>query len=347
MENLSEADKLMLAMTPNPLNQDPVDPVDPVDPIDPVDPVDPVDPIDPSDPVEPADPVEPDPVDPVDPVDPEPVDNDPIVIEDWDLDPVDPVEPTDPVIDYSVLSQEIGIEASTKEDLVSKLNAIKDENNRLKQDLVDKPVEALNQVDYDKYSPKEFFVEASKELFTDDKGAVDTEALNTFIEDQDPNMVNMQGNMIKKQYVQAQEDQNAREQVLAEQKRQMADTSLKSAIKEFDTFNGFKVKDNHKDQLYNDISTGKAMQEMFYTKDGDYDMSKVVKAYFYYKNGEKLEAYRAQRANTTATRNILDSSTNADLNNNGTLATPNTPAGKETAFEAFAKELGMPLPTDK
>ena len=344
MENLSEADKLMIAMTPNPLNQDPVDPVDPIEPVDPVDPVDP------SDPIEPIDPIEPDPVDPVDPVDPEPVNNDPIIIEDWDLDPadpVDPIEPADPVVDYSVLSQEIGIEATTKEDLVSKLNAIKDENSRLKENLASKPVETLNQVDYDKYSPKEFFIEASKELFTDDKGAVDTEALNTFIEDQDPNMVNMQGNMIKKQYVQVQQDQIAREQVLAEQKRLQADTSLKSAIKEFDTFNGFKVKDNHKDELFNDISTGKAMKDMFYTKDGEYDMSKVVKAYFYYKNGEKLEAYRAQRANTTATRNILNSSTNADLNNNGTMATPNTPAGTDTAFEEFAKSLGMPLPTDK
>jgi hypothetical protein len=156
-------------------------------------------------------------------------------------------------------------------------------------------------------------------------------------------MVNMQGNIIKKQYVQAQSDQLAREQVLAEQQRISADTSLKSAIKEFDTFNGFKVKDNHKDQLYSDISTGKAMKEMFYTKDGDYDMSKVVKAYFYYKNGEKLEAYRSQRSKNDAMRNILEGSTNADLNNNGTVATPDTPGTKDDAFDEFAKSLGMPL----
>jgi len=340
MENLSKAEEMMLAMTPNPLNQDPVDPIDPVDPVDPVEP-DPVDPVDPSDPVEPTDPVEPDPVDPVDPIDP--VDEDPIIIEDWDLE--DPVEPdSDPVFDYSVLSQEIGIEANTKEDLVSKLNKIKDENKKLKEDLVNKPVETQNLVDYDKYSPKDYFIEASRELFLDEKGNVDTEALNVFVDEQDPNMVNMQGNMIKKQYVQAQEDQMAREQVLTEQKRQMADASLKSAIKEFDSFNGFKVKDNHKDQLYNDISTGKAMKEMFYTKDGEYDMSKVVKAYFYYKNGEKLEAYRSQRSKNDAMRNILDSSTNADLNNNGTLATPDAQPVKDEAFVEFAKSLGMPLP---
>lgn len=342
MENLSVADQMMLDMTPNPLNQDPVEPVAPVEPVEPVDP------IDPSDPIEPIDPVEPDPVDP-EPVDPEPevVDEDPIVIEDWDLDPEPENGDSDPVFDYSVLSQEIGIEADTKEDLVSKLNAIKDENKKLKEDLVNKPEENLNQVDYSKINPKEFFIEASKELFVDENGTVDIDALNAFIDEQDPNMVNMQGNIIKKQYVQAQDDQLAREQVLAEQKRVQADTSLKNAIKEFDTFNGFKVKDNHKDQLYQDISTGKAMKEMFYTKDGEYDMSKVVKAYFYYKNGEKLEAYRSQRSKNSAMRNILDSSTNADLNNNGTLATPDTAHAKDTPFEEFAKSLGMPLPVAK
>lgn len=342
MENLSVADQMMLDMTPNPLNQDPVEPVAPVEPVEPVDP------IDPSDPIEPIDPVEPDPVDP-EPVDPEPevVDEDPIVIEDWDLDPEPEDGDSDPVFDYSVLSQEIGIEADTKEDLVSKLNAIKDENKKLKEDLVNKPEENLNQVDYSKVNPKEFFIEASKELFVDENGTVDTDALTAFIDEQDPNMVNMQGNIIKKQYVQAQNDQLAREQVLAEQQRVQADTSLKSAIKEFDTFNGFKVKDNHKDQLYQDISTGKAMKEMFYTKDGEYDMSKVVKAYFYYKNGEKLEAYRSQRSKNSAMRNILDGSTNADLNNNGTLATPDTAHAKDTPFEEFAKSLGMPLPVAK
>ena len=123
MENLSQADKMMLEFTPNKLNQDPVEPVAPVEPVEPVEPVDP---IDPSDPLEPIDPVEPDPVDPVEPVDP--VDNDPVIIEDWDLEDLeDPAVATDPVFDYSALSQEVGIEANTKEDLVSKLNAIKDE----------------------------------------------------------------------------------------------------------------------------------------------------------------------------------------------------------------------------
>jgi len=267
--------------------------------------------------------------------------------EDWDISSDDDLDSDlPPQIDYSAIGKDAGIEVASKDEFLEKISSYKEENKKLKEDLLkaNENIESAeqNQVDFSKIDPKEFFIDASKELFTDETGALDSEALAAFIEEQDPNMITMQGNMIKKQYVQNQkanlEQAAAKEQL----SRERADVKLREAIKEFDSFNGFKVKDNHKDDLYKNISTGKAMKEMFYTKDGEYDMSKVVKAYFYYKNGEKMEKYRAQRAKNTAIRDVLDSSTNADLRANGRTATATDPNVVPDSFAIFAKSVKMP-----
>jgi len=287
------------------------------------------------------------------------------VLDDLDLDGWDEneeVEVEKPSVSYKDIATELGFgDLETKEDLVK---AIKEKEESTAKEKVGKEFDGLpdelldaiklvknggdyreylnvTAIDYKKIDAKKFFIEAAKEHFIKDDGTLDSESLQDFVDDQDETMMDIQGAAIKKQYVERQETEKRLLASNALKRKELTEMKLNDVLSNFSSFNGYKVNESHKKRLYQDITTGKAMKEMFYDKNGEYDMSKVVKAYFYYLKGGQMEKFRAQRAKNTALRDVLGDANNADLKVNGRKVTSNSKVDRKDPFDFLADKYGM------
>lgn len=256
---------------------------------------------------------------------------------DWDIEAV-PADPTtnenEPqVVDYSILANELGIEAKTQGELIIAYNKLKEDASRaekyskLPADLIE-AVELSNNgqdyttvfnksdaVDHKAYDDRTLLLNQNSKYFTDPEGKVNIEALSEYVDDMTEIQQKIEASKVREQvdeYNLRKREESVRDKQTA---RDTAQTELQRAISETSDIKGFKVTPNHKEDAMKNISSGEAVKEMFYKADGkSYDMNKLFEVYFLYKNFDKMKSFLSRRAKDDVRKEDFNNVSNANIN---------------------------------
>jgi hypothetical protein len=256
-------------------------------------------------------------------------------IEDWDSSTVPEEEAEVDSFDFSTLSTDLGVEISSKENLVNKFKELSQKINILEQekdsafsnipsDLRDALEVAksggdylsflnIATVDYSQYDPVDLFENEIYATFTDAQGNVNEEKANEYLDGLSDVEKEIQGKKIQKQYIDIQKRKAEDYQQKVLEKKHYADQQLKSVIDKTDQISGYKLTAAHKQSLYSDITSGKLFQDLFYGANGDYDFKKLVEVGFKAKNFDKLQNYLKTKIKNSTKKEVIQSITNAEL----------------------------------
>ncbi len=267
--------------------------------------------------------------------DPQEVDNDEDVeiFDDWDSVSTETLEPSQTNdLDYSELSKELGLEISNREQLALTVKKLQEKSEKEPDysELPQKLQEAVKLakegqdfeelfkapegvVDHKLYDDEMLLVNQYAEIFKDDSGKVNEEELREYIDEMSDTQRKVEARKIRvdlDRYNQSLVDKRDQE-VIAE--RQMAEQKLKSAVEGFDGYSGFKATPNHKKDIFNAISTGKAAEELFYDANGNYDFNKICELYFIKTNFEKMKSFLVNKAKNQTRKQDFENISNANV----------------------------------
>jgi hypothetical protein len=256
---------------------------------------------------------------------------------DWDIDAV-PADPTanenEPQsIDYTSITNELGIEINTNEDLINAYKKLKEDASKaekyskLPADII-AAVELANKgqdyttvfkksdaIDHKSYDDRTLLLNQNSKYFTDPEGKVDMDGLSEYVDDMTEIQQTIEASKVREQideYNLRKREEGVRTQ---QENRDRAQAELQSAISETSDIKGFKVTPQHKDDAMKNISSGEAVKEMFYKEDGkSYDMNKLFEVYFLYKNFDKMKSFLSRRAKDDVRKEDFNNVSNANIN---------------------------------
>jgi hypothetical protein len=248
------------------------------------------------------------------------------------------VQPTEV---YTDLSKALGVEIKSQEDLVKAWNAEKEKTrlpenipSELKKaiELASKGVDYLeylkvNTVDYGKADPVELYEDYLIDQFTDEKGEVDADKVDEYLESLSDKDKTIRGKELQRQLVYAQAQRSAQLEQEAQAQREKHDTELKAALRSMAEVDKFKVSDTHRRELFDWISSGKIMKDLFYDEAGQFDAVKVAKIAFRNKYYDKLDAYQKTLIRNSTKREVLSDITNQQITTPPRAASPETKKG--------------------
>ena len=313
-------------------------------------------------------PVEEEQVDQIDNVSEEEDDDDDIDLFDLDFDEDDQADNTTtvevPQIDYSDIGKAIGENITSEAELISKFSELKAKNEELQQAVASsqefagldadlaKAIEiaqqggdyksflGLTSVDYANIDPVELFEYEAAQLFTDEKGNFDEAAYTEALEGFSDEAKKFEGLKLKRQRQAEQAQAKQQYEANIKAQKQLADQQLQKAVSDLNSVAGFKVTPAIKKNLFDAISTGKAVQDMFYDSEGNYDFNKISENYFKIKHFDKMLNFHKQRAKTSAKKEVIDDLTNPEIKSPAKPANPEAPAPK-TGIDAWKEQFGI------
>jgi hypothetical protein len=261
---------------------------------------------------------------------------------DWDTPEVPKADATAPAVVpneiFTDLSKALGVEIKTKDDIVAAYKA-QAEKTALPDNLPSELKKAIelasqgadyleylkvNTVDYGKADPVQLYEDYIIDSMSDKDGNVaDPEKLDEYLDSLSDLDKTIRGNEIKRQLISAQAQRTAQLEQEARMSREKHDTELKAALRSMDEVDQFKITDFHRTELFNWISSGKIMQDLFYDANGQFDAVKVSKIAFRNKYHDKLDAYQKTKLRNATKREILKDITNQDI------TSPKQPANPE------------------
>jgi len=275
------------------------------------------------------------------------------VISDWDVASESAEETTE--FDFKSLANEVGFEAESKDDFVSKINEMKAKAETPDPmanvpDTLKKAIEIANQdgnyleylgvtsVNYDAVPNFDIVQSHYGQLFTKPDGSVDTDLLEMKMDGMTDADIEVEGQTLKSQYKGQQDARTAQIEAETARNREEADKSLRVALDSLKEVNGFKFNPTHKKRLYDGITSGNMIQEMFNGNDGKIDQNKVIKAYSNHLYGEQQSKYLRQQIATKAKKEVLDKLSNKQISPKTGL--PNVSPKKEKSGQSkLAEEL--------
>lgn len=264
-------------------------------------------------------------------------------ISDWDD---TPATSNEPVIDFSAIGKSIGNEKiKTQDELVEYVNTLntnvkelKDQSSLLEglpEDLRQAIQIAKDKGDYREYlgltatdfstvDPRDLF-EAQlidSGLFNNTDGSLDEDRLSDYLDALPDQDVVVRGTQIKNELVARQQTKKQTLEREAAQRKVAETAALKETLDKTESINGFKLKPNHKKDLFEGIQSGKLFNELFYDKTGKYDYKKVVENTFLLKNKEAIFNYLRTKSTNQGKKAIIDKLTNPDINTSSSRAEP-------------------------
>ena len=275
------------------------------------------------------------------------------VISDWDVPSEEAKDNT--TFDFKSLANEVGFEAESKDDFVSKINEMKAKAETPDPmanvpDTLKKAIEIANQdgnyleylgvtsVNYDAVPNFDIVQGHYSQLFTKPDGSVDTDLLEMKMDGMTDADIEVEGQTLKSQYKGQQDARTAQIEAETARNREEADKSLRVALDSLKEVNGFKFNPTHKKRLYDGITSGNMIEEMFNGNDGKIDQNKVIKAYSNHLYGEQQSKYLRQQIATKAKKEVLDKLSNKQISPKTGL--PNVSPKKEKSGQSkVAEEL--------
>ena len=280
----------------------------------------------------------------------------------WDETPTEEVvDDTETVTEpnYADLAKDLGFEAKTKEEIIAKVKAIeattaqKAEEAAGLPDNLKKAIEiaqldgdylqylGVTSVDYNQVDNAVLVQDQLSRLpsmqLANGEG-VDVEKLAEALEGMTDLDIEMRGNEIKTHLVAQQDTFKANVEREAQVARLEADTNLKASLDKLQEVRGFKLNGTHKKKLYDSISSGQMVQDLFYGKDGKMDYDKVAKIVFDATYGDKVDGFLKQRITTSTKKALLKKVGNVQIEPKaGEL--PNATNKPRSAQGSFADSL--------
>lgn len=278
---------------------------------------------------------------------PEPQEND------WDETPATIETKPDvaiPELDFSELGKSIGFEeVKTKDDLVSKVKELKalegvPDNFKAALEIAKKGGDwqsflGVSQVDYASVDSVELF---KNDLYSrikqlnpgktkEELETVYAEALGNYA----PIQQLIEGDKLKKGYMDWQKQETARIQHEAAQKKQIADQRIKETIDKIEDINGFKLKSTHKAKMYDYITSGQLQKDLF-SQEG-YNYQALAEIAFARNFGKKANEFLWNKAKTAGTKEVITELTNPQITKPAEKVQPET---KEVhPLEAWLQQL--------
>lgn len=281
------------------------------------------------------------------------------VISDWDEEVVDNTE----TADYSFLDKVLDKEIKSKEDIVNEVTSLKQQVSELEQrkasiDEFDNVPDDLKQavkvamesgdyleylnissVDYKSLDPAELYKAQARNYFPEgEDGQNQFEDYLLSIGDVE---VKMRGQQLQNQLVTEQEASKVNYLNQAKAKKEAKLKELKDATSKLEqiTFAGqkFKVSQAQRNRVFEDISSGQLMQNMFGDGKGGFDYNKMASLYFTARNMDKLEKHVSSSIRNKTKREILDETSNTVIKKPSTK--PNASSEQKTPMDQFFTEL--------
>jgi hypothetical protein len=252
---------------------------------------------------------------------------------DWDATP-EVATPTEPVVPTPQVQNEIFVELSkalgatitSKDDVIKLLEVEKQKTipdnipAELKKavELASKGADYLeylkvNTVDYSKADPVELYENYIIDSLSDEQGQVDEEKVNSYLDSLSDVQKELEGKRLQRQLIVEQQRRTVELEQSAIRAREKHDADLKAALRGFAEIDGFKVDDNHRRELFDWISSGGIMKDLFYGQDGSFDPIKAAKVAFRNKYYDKLDSYHKTKIRNATKREILKDITNQEI----------------------------------
>ena len=276
------------------------------------------------------------------------------VISDWDITSEEAESAAE--FDYTSLATEAGFEAKNKDEFIKMVSEYKakaespDPTSTLPENLKEAIKIAgedgnyleylgVTSVDYDAYNSLALVKGHYEQIFTNVNGVVDTDMLEMKMDGMSDADIEIEGQTLRSQYKGMQTQKADAIKAEANRNRELADKALRKVLDDTKEIDGFKLSPTNKKQLYDDITSGDMIAEMFHGTDGKIDQLKVLTAYSRHKFGDKQRAYLRQKISTEATKKVLDKIGNKNINTKAGGLPNVTPEKAKTGQQALAAEL--------
>ena len=197
----------------------------------------------------------------------------------------------------------------------------------------------VTSVDYDAYNSLALVKGHYEQIFTNVNGVVDTDMLEMKMDGMSDADIEIEGQTLRSQYKGMQTQKADAIKAEANRNRELADKNLRKVLDDTKEIDGFNLSPTNKKQLYDDITSGDMISEMFHGTDGKIDQLKVLTAYSRHKFGDKQRAYLRQKISTEATKKVLDKIGNKNINTKAGGLPNVTPEKAKTGQQALAAEL--------
>lgn len=261
------------------------------------------------------------------------------------------VETTTPeAFDFDSFVKDIGFEVKSKDEFKTKVKELITKEDPLKgiPENLRKAVEfaknggdplqylKISQVDYSQIDPSVLFENQIMATVGDKQKAQE------YLDSLSPLAKEIEGEKLKQQYIQLQNQQEAQlraelESKAAQELKRKAEneTRLRETINKVEDVAGFKVKPSQKDKFIKEVTEGKLTQKLFFDEKGEYDYNKMFKVAYLAENFDSIQKYYKGRVKTETTKEIINNLQNVQIEK------PTGPTQTESApksnFDAWAE----------
>lgn len=257
--------------------------------------------------------------------------------------------------DYGSFAKELGVEGSTKEDIVEAFKT-KSVSTEEKPDTVYSRAEKINSEGGNAMAylfaekTKESIAEmSSKELLADryKEEAKNNEDFNLddIIDDLGVAEASYRANEHRKTLLSNAEGAQSEIQRETADNKLRTDNGIKDALDRLESVGVFRVSPEDKDIISNDLKTGKLFDEIYYDSDGKKDYKLAAERIFRFRNAERMEAHWKTVHTNNGTKKVIERLGNHDINE-PRVSSPQIPNSKEKPspigglIEHFKKEKG-------
>lgn len=245
-----------------------------------------------------------------------------------DLDIPEPQSATPEAFDFDSFVKDIGFEVKTKDEFKTKVKELVSKDDPFKgvSEKLRKAVEfeknggdplqylKVSQVDYSQIEPAILFENHILSTVGDKQKA--QEYLDTL----SPLAKEIEGERIKQQYIQLQNQQEAQlrseleAKTAVELKRKAENEQrLRETVNKVEDVAGFKVKPGQKDKFIKEVTDGKLTQKLFFNEKGEYDYDKMFRLNFLADNFDSIQKYYKGKVKTETTKAIINDLQNVQI----------------------------------
>lgn len=165
--------------------------------------------------------------------------------------------------------------------------------------------------DYSAYSHRDLLAHDLRSFFPE--GEEGDAELEEHLDGLTETQLRIQGEQVRKSLNTAKETKlNAIKEKAQEEKRQN-DVRLREILDKAKTLGGMPVGAKHKQAIFDMVSQGQLMQNLFYGNDGKLDFNKLANVAFEAKYGDKAKAFRERNVKVSTKKEILKKTQNVDL----------------------------------
>lgn len=177
----------------------------------------------------------------------------------------------------------------------------------------------ISSIDYDAYDDTTLIEADVRKYFpSTEEGQAE---LTSYLESISDSERKVRGAQIREMLKSEQANRKIEVERTAKEQKMQADENLRKALDSMNDVYGYKLKPSNKTEIYNDISSGKMVNSMFYNDKGELDFNKMAKNAFILKNFEKLLNYYRNNSKNEGKQEVINSINNLDLNQTSQLPT--------------------------